>query len=186
MNFLAYLRGLGAKLFRKSALADEMEEELRAHLDLRADDLARSGMDRAEADRRARIEFGAQAKFQEQSYEALGGNFLDSLIRDVRLALRVLRKPRGFTFAAIVTLALAIGANAVVFGVLDALLLHPLHVPRPETLYGTPTVTAPGSSPFPITTTCATATTASKTWRHSTSRLWVSIPATLPPTRRDF
>jgi hypothetical protein len=66
----------------------------------------------------------------------MGGAFLDTLIRDVRLALRVLRKAKGFTFAAVVTLALAIGANAVVFGVMDALLLRPLHVPQPETLYG--------------------------------------------------
>jgi hypothetical protein len=137
MNILAYFRGVGAKLFRRSRLAREMEEELQAHMELRADDLVRSGMARAEAERQARIEFGAQAKFKEESYAALGGGFLDVLPGDVRLALRVLRKAKGFTFAAIVTLALAIGANAVVFGVMDALLLRPLRVPQPETLYGT-------------------------------------------------
>ena len=137
MKALAYLRGLGKKLFRKSALADEMEEELRMHLELRADDLVRSGMTRADATRQARVEFGAQAKFREESYEAIGGNFLETLAGDARLALRVLRKAKGFTFAAVMTLALAIAANAVVFGVMDALLLRPLHVPQPETLYGT-------------------------------------------------
>jgi predicted permease len=137
MNVLAYLRCLGSKFFRKSELADEMEGELLAHIELRTDDLVRSGMDRVAAERQARIEFGARAKFREQSYEALGGSFVDSLISDMRLALRVLRKARGFTFAAVVTLALAIGANAVVFGVMDALLLRPLRVPQPETLYGT-------------------------------------------------
>lgn len=65
------------------------------------------------------------------------GNFLDTLVRDVRLALRMLRKEKGFTFAAIMTLALAICANAVVFGVMDALVLRPLRVPQAETLYGT-------------------------------------------------
>jgi predicted permease len=137
MNVLAYLHGLRAKFFRKSQLADDMEEELRSHVQHRADDLARSGMDRAEAERQARIEFGAGAKFKEESYAAMGGGFLETLIRDVRLALRILRKAKGFTFAAVLTLALAIGANAVVFGVLDALLLRPLRVSRPESLYGT-------------------------------------------------
>ena len=137
MDVLSYLRCLGAKFFRKSELAADMEDELRTHVELRAEDLVRSGMDRAEAERQARIEFGAQSKFREESYEALGGGVFESMFRDVRLALRVLRKARGFAFAAIVTLALAIGVNAVVFGVTDALLLRPLRVPEPQTLYGT-------------------------------------------------
>ena len=75
-------------------------------------------------------------RFKEESFEALGGNILDTLWRDVRFALRVLRKSKGFAFAAIVTLALAIGANAVVYGVMDALILRPLHVPQAESLWG--------------------------------------------------
>ena len=55
----------------------------------------------------------------------------------MRFSLRVLRKSPGFTIAAVVTLALAIGANAVVFGVMDGLVLRPLNVPQPENLYGT-------------------------------------------------
>lgn len=136
MKLPAYLRSLGAKFFHRSEVANEMEEELRSHIDHRADDLERSGMSRAEARRQARIEFGARERFREESFEALGGNFVDTLWRDVRFALRVLRKSKGFTFAAIVTLALAIGANAVVYGVMDALILRPLRVPQPETLWG--------------------------------------------------
>ncbi len=67
--------------------------------------------------------------------EALGGNFLENLIRDALYSLRVLRKSRGFTLIAVITLAMAIGANAVVFSVLNALILRPLNVPRPESLY---------------------------------------------------
>jgi predicted permease len=93
-------------------------------------------MIRSEARRRARIEFGARERFREESFAALGGNFLDTLWRDVRFALRVLRKSKGFTFAAIVTLALAIGANAVVYGVMDALILRPLRVPQADSLWG--------------------------------------------------
>jgi predicted permease len=149
MNLLAYLRSLAGKFFHPSEVADDMEGELQSHIEHRADDFERSGLSRAEAERQARVEFGAREKFKEESYEALGGNFLDSLIRDVRLALRVLRKAKGFTVAAMLTLALAIGANAVVFGVMDALLLRPLHVPHPETLWGTEYGSDPGFQSYP-------------------------------------
>jgi predicted permease len=113
-----------------------MEEELRSHVQHRADDLERSGLDRAEAERRARIEFGEHQRFKEEAREALGGNFVDVLIRDVRFGIRVLRKSPGFTIVAISTLALAIGANAVVFGVMNGLVLRPLSVPNAKSLYG--------------------------------------------------
>src|SRR5882724_8897650 len=61
---------------------------------------------------------------------------MSTLIQDVWFAFRVLRKSRGFAIAAVVTLALAIGANAVVFGILNALVLRPLNVPQAENLYG--------------------------------------------------
>jgi predicted permease len=134
---LAYFRSLAAKFFHRSEIRDDMEEELRSHIQHRADDLERAGLDRATAELRARIEFGGHARFKEECHEALGGNFIETLIQDVRFSLRVLRKSSGFTVAAIVTLALGIGANAVVFGVLNALILRPLNVPQAESLWGT-------------------------------------------------
>ena len=136
-------------LFKRSALRAEMDEELLSHIEHRADDLERSGMSRAEAERRARVEFGGRERYKEESYDALGGNFIESLVQDVRFALRVLRKSQGFTFAAVVTLALAIGANAVVFGLMDGLILRPLNVPQSESLYGTNYGTNPAWQSYP-------------------------------------
>jgi predicted permease len=135
MRLLDSLRFRIAALLQRSRMNAEMEEELRSHVQHRADDLERSGVPRAEADRRARIEFGGHVRYKEESREAAGGTFLESLWQDVRFSLRLLRKSPGFTAVAVVTLAMAIGANAVVFGVLNALILRPLNVPQPETLY---------------------------------------------------
>jgi predicted permease len=124
-------------IFRRSPRTEEMDEELRTHVQLRADDLERAGLDRAQAQRQARIELGGRERYKEECYEAIGSHFFETLWQDVRFALRVLRKSPGFTFAALITLALAIGANAVVFGIMDGLLLRPLNVPQWDSLWGT-------------------------------------------------
>jgi predicted permease len=136
MNVVAYLRSLAAKFLHRSETESDMDEELRSHIQHRADDLERSGLNRAEAERRARVEFGGYEKVRQESHEALGGNFLETLVQDMRFSMRILLKSPGFTIAAVLTLALAIGANSVVFGVLDALVLRPLHMPQSESLYG--------------------------------------------------
>jgi predicted permease len=112
-----------------------MDEELRSHVAHRADDLERDGLARPEAERRARIEFGGRERYKEESYEALGGHFMQTLLQDLRFAQRILRKSPGFTIAAVVTLALAIGANSVVFAVLNGLFIRPLNVPHSQDLY---------------------------------------------------
>jgi predicted permease len=136
MKLLDSFRFRISTLLRRSEIDAEMEEELRSHIQNRADDLERTGLARAEAERLARIEFGGQVKYKEECHDALGNNFMETLVQDVRFSFRVLRKSFGFTLAATVTLALAIGANAVVFGILNALILHPRNVPQAQSLYG--------------------------------------------------
>lgn len=136
MKFLDSIRLRFTALLRRSELNADMDDELASHIDLRADDLERSGLSRAEAERHARIEFGGQERYKEEIHEAFGGrNFIESLLHDVRFGFRVLRKSPGFTVVAVVTLALAIGANTVVFAVLNALILRPVNVPESQSLW---------------------------------------------------
>jgi len=136
MRLFDSLRSFASNLLHRSETDREIDEELHSHIQHRADDLERGGLPRAEAERRARIEFGGYQRLKEESREALGSQFGEGLIQDIRFALRRMAKKPGFAIVAILTLAFAIGANAVVFAVLNAFLLRPLNVPQAESLYG--------------------------------------------------
>jgi predicted permease len=121
--------------FRRGKVFDELAEEMRLHLEERTEQLMREGMTRAEAEQAARRAFGNRTVMEERSRLVWQWPTLESIMADARLAMRQLRRSPGFTIAAIFTLALAIGANAVVFSVMNAFILRPLDVPQPESLY---------------------------------------------------
>src|SRR4029077_10031025 len=125
MSF-AYFRSLAARFLHRRPTELELEEELRSHIELRADGLERSGFTRAEAERQARIEFGSQERFREECREAIAGNFLDILMQDLRFSLRMLAKQPVFTVVAIVTLAIGIGMTTAMLSIVHDVLVRPL------------------------------------------------------------
>ncbi|HKT50187.1 MAG TPA: ABC transporter permease, partial [Candidatus Angelobacter sp.] len=134
MSLLTMIRSLADSIFQRRALEREMDEELRSHIQHRADDLARSGISRGEAERRARIEFGGYEHFKEECRESLGVHFLETVIQDLRFSMRLLRKSPAFTAIAVLTLALGIGANTAIFSLIDTVVLRFLPVQRPQEL----------------------------------------------------
>jgi len=130
-RFLTRLFNLTAR----HAQEERLREEIAEHIALQTEENLRAGVSPAEARRQAMLKFGG-VEAMKQDYRAEGGLlFIENLMRDVRFALRLLRKSPGFTAVAVVTLAMAIGANAIVFSVMNALILRPLNVPQAESLY---------------------------------------------------
>ncbi|RZU35457.1 ABC transporter permease [Edaphobacter modestus] len=114
---------------------ERFKEEMESHIVALTEENIQAGMTIEEASRRARLKFGAVEAIRESYYAEKGLPFAESMLLDVRYASRVLRKSPTFTLVALVTLMLGIGANVVVFGVLNAILLHPLEVREPQSLY---------------------------------------------------
>jgi predicted permease len=123
------------QLFSRRRRYDELSESIREHLDEKIEDMIDRGMTREEAERKARREFGNVTRIEERSREVWLWPTLESIVADVRFALRQLCKSSGFTATAVLTLALCIGANAVVFSLLNGLVLRPLNVPDGRNLY---------------------------------------------------
>ncbi|HEX3702705.1 MAG TPA: ADOP family duplicated permease, partial [Vicinamibacterales bacterium] len=131
---LARLRSLLRGLLRRSAVERDMADELRFHIEERAAHLASSGLAADEAAQRARLDFGGVESYKEQCRDARGLQPIDDLRADLRYAGRTLARTPTFALLAVVSLALGIGANTVVFSVVDALVLKPLPIHDPARL----------------------------------------------------
>src|SRR5471032_2566686 len=117
-----------------SGIEDRLDDEMRFHLDERADEFVRRGMTHEEARRQALRRFGSVALAKDQARDADTLGWLRDLGRDVRRAARGLRKHPGFTATATVSLALGIGANTAMFTLANAVLLRPIAVRDPSRL----------------------------------------------------
>src|SRR5271168_1490774 len=121
-------------MFKRKRSAEDFAEEIKAHLELEADELKREGASEGDARRKARVEFGSVSTAQERFYLRSRVVWFDNLVHDTRFAIRQLAKNPGFAFAAIAVLALGVGACVAIFAFVDAALIKPLPYADPQRL----------------------------------------------------
>src|SRR5579863_5005716 len=134
MNLRQKLQSRIQALFTKRELDRQMDEEMRAHVEMRTQENVAAGMS-LEAGRLAALrEFGCTESIKETCREQRGVKWMENIFRDIRFSLRMSGKNAGFTAVAIATLAVGIGTCTAMFSIIDAVLLKPLPVREPSHL----------------------------------------------------
>lgn len=123
-----------SRLCRRKQIEDELEKELRFHLDQHASDLIDHGHAPAQARRQARLALGGPEQVKEKCRDARGTRWLEDVLQDARYALRTARQKPGFAAITVTILALGIGATTVMFAVVNSVLLTPLPFPGSDRL----------------------------------------------------
>jgi predicted permease len=134
MPLLVKARSFLRNLFFTRRVDADLDQEVHAHLELLIEEKMRAGMPAGEARRAARIELGGVEQVKEQVRDSRTGAFLDSLVQDLRFAIRSLRRTAGLTAFVVITLALGIGMTSATFSMVDALIFRPYPVPHAGTV----------------------------------------------------